>query len=161
MYYRLNEDYALRAWKFVSNVIYNRYAAEPIRVDDDTFELLKSCDGDHDLQESDALKNLTEQGIVSPCHQDEQPSEWSRYRKYEHRFMPDIFTRLGRCLFRWGIVSLFPSRVKTTPSNHFPTILVGRLYSCPSRVSACGSRLDGGRAEAPRSNSYFCFFAYE
>lgn len=98
MYYRLNDDYALRAWKYVNNVIYNRYAAEPIRVDDDTFKLLKSCDGDQDLPESEELKNLTEQGIVSPCRQGEHPSEWSQFRKYEHRFMPGINLMVtGKC----------------------------------------------------------------
>ncbi len=102
MYYRLNEDYALRAWKYVNNVVYNRYAAEPIRVDKDTFELLKSCDGDHDQPESEELKNLTEQGIVSPCCQGEHPSEWSQYREYEHRFMPGINLMVtGKCPLRY------------------------------------------------------------
>ena len=98
MYYRVNENYALRAWKYVNNVVYNRYLPNPIRVDDDTFELLKCCDGDHDLPESEVLKNLMRQGIISPCRQGGQPSGWSKYRKYDHRFMPGINLMVtGKC----------------------------------------------------------------
>ncbi len=45
MYYRLNDDYALRSWKFVSHAMYHRYAPAPLRVDAETFELLLACDG--------------------------------------------------------------------------------------------------------------------
>ena len=67
MYYRLNDNYALRAWKFVNNVIYHRYLPNPICVDKETFELLRLCDGEHDIEESDALKNLTEKDVIALC----------------------------------------------------------------------------------------------
>ncbi len=31
MYYRLNDDYALRAWKFVNHAMYHRYSPAPLR----------------------------------------------------------------------------------------------------------------------------------
>ena len=62
MYYRLNGDYALREWKFVNNIIYNRYSHHHNRIDDETFELLRLCDGEHDLEENSTLKKLVEQG---------------------------------------------------------------------------------------------------
>ena len=40
MFYRLTENYALRAWKYAPHGVYFRYAENPIRVDADTFELL-------------------------------------------------------------------------------------------------------------------------
>lgn len=98
MYYRLNDDYALRAWKFVNHVMYHRYSPAPLRVDEETFELLRRCDGEHDLPESDALKSLTEKGIIAPCSRGERPSEWSRWRKYPHRFVPSVNLMLtGKC----------------------------------------------------------------
>ena len=98
MYYRLTDDYALRAWKFVSHAMYHRYATLPLRADEETFELLLTCDGEHDLEESDKLRALCKQGVVSPCYQGEHPSEWSRYRKYEHRFVPAMNLMLtGKC----------------------------------------------------------------
>ena len=90
MYYRICDDYALRAWKFVNHAMYHRYDPEPLRVDAETFELLMQCDGEHDLPESDAFKELTEYGIIAPCEKGDRPSEWSRYRKYPHRFVPSM-----------------------------------------------------------------------
>ena len=98
MYYRLTDDYALRAWKFVSHAIYHRYSPAPLRVDEETFELLRSCDGEHDLEESEKLSSLCEQGVIAPCSRGEHPSEWSRYRKYEHRFVYAMNLMLtGKC----------------------------------------------------------------
>ncbi len=98
MYYRLTDDYALRAWKFVNHAMYHRYSPAPLRVDEDTFELLRQCDGEHDLTDNDALKNLTEKGVIAHCSRGEQPSAWSRYRKYEHRFVHAMNLMLtGKC----------------------------------------------------------------
>ncbi len=100
MYYRLCDDYALRAWKYVNHGMYHRLTAAPLSVDAETFELLRQCDGEHDLAESDMLKGLVKQGIIAPCRQGEQPSEWSRYRRYEHRFVPSMNLMLtGKCNF--------------------------------------------------------------
>lgn len=98
MYYRLNDDYALRAWKFVNHAMYHRYAPAPLRVDEETFKLLRSCDGAHDFEENEKLSSLCEQGVIAPCSRGEHPSEWSRYRKYEHRFVPAMNLMLtGKC----------------------------------------------------------------
>ena len=56
MYYRLTEEYALRAWKYVGRAMYRRCAVSPLRVDEETFELLRLCDGEHDITESEQLK---------------------------------------------------------------------------------------------------------
>ena len=98
MYYRLNDDYALRAWKFVSHAVIYRLLPDPIRTDDEVFDLLLRCDGEHDLAESATLTNLVEQGIVSPCEKGDAPSEWSRFCRYEHRFVPKMNLMItGKC----------------------------------------------------------------
>ena len=98
MYYRLDDDYALRAWKFVSRAMYHRYSSSPMRVDEKTFELLLQCDGEHDLADSEVLKSLTDQGVIAPCKKGESPAKWSRYRRYEHRFVPSMNLMLtGKC----------------------------------------------------------------
>lgn len=98
MYYRLTDNYALRGWRFVKHILYNRYASDAIRIDDETFELLLQCDGEHDLPENDELKRLTDQGVIERIEQGERPSEWSRYRKYEHRYVPSMNLMLtGKC----------------------------------------------------------------
>lgn len=98
MYYRLNDDYALRAWKYVNHGLYHRYTPNPLRVDNQTYDLLIQCDGEHDLQKNEILQKLTQRGVVTPCSQGERPSEWSRYRKYEHRFVLAMNLMLtGKC----------------------------------------------------------------
>ena len=98
MYCRLNDDYALRAWKYVNHGLYHRYTADPLRVDDQTYELLTQCDGEHDLRETEILQRLIEGGVVSACAQGERPAEWSRYRRYEHRCVPALALMLtGKC----------------------------------------------------------------
>ena len=98
MYYRLTENYALRSWKFVNHVMYNRYLPAPMRLNEATFELLMQCDGEHDLEESEQINKLCEQGIIEPCEQGNHPSAWSQYRKYEHRYVPAMNLMLtGKC----------------------------------------------------------------
>ena len=98
MFYRLTENYALRAWKYAPHGVYFRYAENPIRVDADTFELLLKCDGAHELEETEELRRLAEQGVVAPCEKGCAPDDWSRYRKYDHRFVPKMNLMItGKC----------------------------------------------------------------
>ena len=98
MFYRLADTFALRAWKFVNHGLYERHTAAPLRVDDKTFDVLLACDGEHDLPESEMLASLQKLGIVEPCAQGEAPCEWSRYRRYDHRFVPAMNLMLtGKC----------------------------------------------------------------
>ena len=98
MYYRLTDNYALRAWKFVDHAMYERFSPAPLKVDAGIFDLLLKCDGEHDLQENDSLKWLAGQGIIAPCEKGTKLSEWSAYRKYEHRFVPSMNLMLtGKC----------------------------------------------------------------
>ena len=98
MYYRLHEDYALRAWKYVNHGLYHRYTVQPVRVENEIYDLLMQCDGEHDLPDSAALRELTEKGMIVPCEKGEHPSAWSQYRRYEHRFVPSMNLMLtGKC----------------------------------------------------------------
>ena len=66
-------------------------------MDTEARELLL-CDGEHDIAESEKLHSLCERGIIAPCERGEQPSEWSRFRKYPHRFVPAMNLMLtGKC----------------------------------------------------------------
>ncbi len=98
MYYRLNDNYALRAWKYVNHAIYYRYDPTPNRASDEVYDVLLLCDGEHDLPDSELLKGLSEGHVIEPCQKGEKPSEWSAYRKYPHRFVPSMNLMLtGKC----------------------------------------------------------------
>lgn len=98
MFYRLTDMFALRAWKYANRALYNRYAAAPLRLDKATFEVLLACDGEHDLSDDAQLARLVEAGVIEPCSMGEKPSEWSRFRRFEHRFVPNMNLMLtGKC----------------------------------------------------------------
>ncbi|MBQ9545286.1 MAG: radical SAM protein [Clostridia bacterium] len=98
MYYRLSDDYALRAWKYSPHGLYHRYIAMPLRIDEKTFDLLMLCDGEHDLTEDETLRSLCASKFIEPCAKGEKPSEWSRYTKYDHRFVPAMNLMItGKC----------------------------------------------------------------
>lgn len=98
MYYRLKEDVALRAWKFVNGAMYLRLLPMPLQVERKTFELLQQCDGEHDLEESPTLVDLAARGVIEPCEQGTHPSDWSRFKRYDHRFVPAMNLMLtGKC----------------------------------------------------------------
>ena len=98
MYYRLNDIYALRSYKFANKGIFCKYSITPLSVGDEAFELLKQCDGEHDLPETDMIKYLLHRGIISQCKKGEHPSEWSAYRKCENRFVRTINLMItGKC----------------------------------------------------------------
>ena len=98
MFYRLTDNYALRAWKYVNRVVYLRFEAAPLMVDAETFDVLLACDGEHDLMPDEALVGLAELGVVEPCAEGERPCGWSRFRRYDHRFVPNMNLMLtGKC----------------------------------------------------------------
>lgn len=98
MFYRLTDKYALRSWKYANRALYHRFAAAPLRLDKRAFDVLLACDGEHDLPEDEQLARLVETGIVEPCPKGEAKSEWSRHRRYEHRFVPFMNLMLtGKC----------------------------------------------------------------
>ena len=98
MYYRLTDRYALRAWKYVSGAMFDRFAPGLIRMDDAAFSLLSQCDGEHEFADSEGLRYLASQGIIEPCEKGDGLSEWSRFRRYEHRCVPSMNLMLtGRC----------------------------------------------------------------
>lgn len=98
MYCKLEDSYALRSWRFTNRALYHRTSAAPLLVDKETFDLLLLCDGERDLEETDALRSLVQRGVVSPCARGERVGAWSRYRRYDHRLVYAMNLMLtGKC----------------------------------------------------------------
>ena len=98
MYYRLTDNFALRSWRFVPRAVIHRKLPRPLQVDEETFDLLKLCDGEHDLPENERIRKLCERKVIAPCDQGENPSEWSMLHQYDHRYLAGIKLMLtGKC----------------------------------------------------------------
>ena len=98
MYYRIADDIALRGWRFIKAAYYRRGEVYAEGLSSEELELLLCCDSEHDLPDGELLSELLEKGLIEPCIKGERPSEWSVYRKYEHRYFPKMNLMItGRC----------------------------------------------------------------
>ncbi|MCR4797573.1 MAG: radical SAM protein [Lachnospiraceae bacterium] len=97
-YYRISEDIALRSWQFVPQAYYRRSEVDAIPLTDEEFDLMLLCDGEHELPDSPLLNDLHLRGLIQRCQKGEKPSEWSAYKKYPHRYFPEMILMMtGRC----------------------------------------------------------------
>ena len=97
-YYRLTDDTALRSWQFVPQAFYKRSEVDAKPLSDEEFDLMMLCDGEHEIPYSRLADSPTGQGLIEPCKKGEKPSEWSAYKKYPHRYFPEMVLMMtGRC----------------------------------------------------------------
>ncbi len=98
MYYRLTDDYALRSFLPGIHFLYHRRVAEPQQINNESFEILKKCDGLHDLEEDDALKLISDKGIIRACSKGEVWSDWSAHKSHDHRIVTSMNLMItGKC----------------------------------------------------------------
>ena len=78
--YKLRDYIALRGWygaplnyiNYNNGLIYSLNKSE--------FEILKKCDGQIDISETNELKKLLEENIIEPCYKKNNISDWQRYK---------------------------------------------------------------------------------
>ena len=98
MYYRLNDNIALRSWKFVPRAYYRRGDPYAKGLTREEFDLLLLCDGGHDIPESSLTHELELRGLIGKCRPGEEPGLWSRHKSYDHRYFPKMnFMITGKC----------------------------------------------------------------
>lgn len=98
MYYRLKNDIALRKWRYVDRAIYMKGVEHAMGVDEEEFELLQLCDGEHDLKPSHELEHLLHHGYIEPCEKGNRPTPWSRFREYDNYYFPKMNLMItGKC----------------------------------------------------------------
>ena len=98
MFYRLNNNIALRKWKYVDRAIYVRGVETALSVTKEDFATLLKCDGKHDLENSPSLERLISFGYIEKCNKGEEPSEWSKLKEYDNYYFPKMNLMItGRC----------------------------------------------------------------
>ena len=100
MKYILSENIALRSWRWVPYAIYikNREKAHPIR--GEVFDLLRLCDGRHDVPDSELLRQQLQAGVVRPAAEGETLTPWQEYMHCDNRYFPMMqLTLTGKCNF--------------------------------------------------------------
>ncbi len=98
MYWRINNEIALRSWLRAPFAYYVKQEPYAKRLTPEEFSLLGRCDGEHDLAENNELKDLCHRGLITQCRQGEHPEEWSKPRYYDHRYFPKMNLMItGKC----------------------------------------------------------------
>lgn len=98
MRYILNSNIALRSWQLVPYAYYVRSSIFAKGLKKDEFELLLSCDGETEMEESALVQKLLQKSLIKPCDKEERLSEWQRYRHCDNRYFPRINWMItGKC----------------------------------------------------------------
>lgn len=98
MRYILNPDIALRSWRMVPYAYYVRGNTFAKGLKKDEFEIMLSCDGKTEIEESAVLQELLMKSLIKPCEGEESLSEWQRYRHCDNRYFPRINWMItGKC----------------------------------------------------------------
>lgn len=100
MRYILNENIALRSWKFVPHAYYIYGFPYAQKLNREQFALLCKCDGNQELEETQLLLELESHGFIHKAGQNEHWSEWSQPKSYENRYFPKVnWAITGKCNF--------------------------------------------------------------
>ena len=98
MYYRVNDNIALRGWKDVPFAYYVKGKHNARRLTSREFFCMLLCNGSTDLEPNDTLNRLERRGLVSPCEKDDAPSTWSVFRRCDNAHVPKMNLMItGRC----------------------------------------------------------------
>ena len=72
--------------------------AKPIK--GEVFDLLRLCDGKHDVPDSDLLRQQLEAGVIHPAAEGETLTPWQEYMHCDNRYFPMMqLTLTGKCNF--------------------------------------------------------------
>ena len=98
MYYRLNNDIALRKWRYVDRAIYIKGVENAESVSEKEFGILLKCDGEHDIEPNPYLANLLKRRLIEECEKGQKPREWSMLKEYDNYYFPKMNLMItGKC----------------------------------------------------------------
>lgn len=98
MKYILEKDYGLRSWIGLPRFVVSRSSCNGINVKEESFNILKKCDGKQHIELNDECKELLKKGILKETTNNEELLEWQKYKSYDCKFTPTIYFRVtGVC----------------------------------------------------------------
>ena len=80
MYYRLDENIALRKWADTGYAYYKKGAKYARFLTPKEAEIMLNCDGEHDIETDDTVMMFILKELIVPCEKGEKNSEWSSLR---------------------------------------------------------------------------------
>lgn len=108
MFYRLNEQYALRGWQKMTGTLVKRPYNRVRPLTPEQFRVLMLCDGRAELSEGalsaserETLDFLVGKGVAVPSERPAPIQPWQEYRYFDNRYVESVFWSVtGRCNFK-------------------------------------------------------------
>lgn len=98
MYYRLNDNIAIRKWKYVDRAIYIKGNVHALPVSQEDFDTLLICDGNHDIEHNETIERLLHREYIEECSAGDGPNEWSSLVEYDNYYFPSMNLMItGKC----------------------------------------------------------------
>lgn len=100
MYCILDESIALRSWERTPYAFYIKRQRDAKRLTRDEYELLRRCDGEQDIPESELLRELILRGLARPCEKGGARLTPWQSMVCENRYFPAMNLMItGKCNF--------------------------------------------------------------
>ena len=80
MYYRLDDNIALRKWSDTAYACYEKGARYETFLWPEEAEIMLLCDSEHDIEANDIVMMFILKELIVPCEKGEKNSEWSSLR---------------------------------------------------------------------------------
>ena len=74
------------------------FFSNAVGISKEEFALLLRCDGKQDIEDNPYLATLLSKGYIERCEEGEEPSDWSKFKKYDNYYFPKMNLMItGRC----------------------------------------------------------------
>ena len=98
MYYRLDDNIALRKWADTGYACYEKGTGYETFLWPEEAEIMLLCDSEHDIEANDTVMQLILRKLIMPCENGEKNSEWSSLHEYENRHFKTMMLMItGKC----------------------------------------------------------------
>ncbi|MDR1515757.1 MAG: radical SAM protein, partial [Synergistaceae bacterium] len=89
-YYKLADNYALRRWKKIGEVLYDLETAAVETLDLFDFIALRECNGNTDCEANPSLDFFEKRGVITRCAKGDAIRDEQRFRDYRNEFFPIV-----------------------------------------------------------------------
>lgn len=143
MYYKLTENYALRRWKKIGEVLFNLETAALETLNLFDFITLRDCDGETACERNGAIDFFESRGVIAPCAPGDAIRDEQRFVDYPNEFFPIVqWAVTNRCNYKCRHCFMASSTEDETaePSLDACLKLADQIAGCGVR----GAYLTGG-----------------
>jgi radical SAM protein with 4Fe4S-binding SPASM domain len=138
MYYKLTDNYALRKWKKIGEVLYNLKTASVETLSIFNFITLRDCDGETYCEKGELFDFFERRGVITRCAKGDAIRDEQRFRDYPNEFFPIVqWAVTNRCNYKCRHCFMASSAGDETaePSHEACMALADQIADCGIRAA--------------------------